>query len=330
MFTVNASTKRTPVFAMVAMAAALSGYATMPAYAAGWPEKAIEVVVPYTPGGATDTVTRIVMKKLSDRLGQPVIVNNKPGANSTIGTAMVARAKPDGYSFVTVLAAYTVNPHLYKLSYSFDDFEPVSHMADLPLFLFVSKDLPVNSLAELVEYGKKNPDALTYASSGTGSSAHLTGANFGLQAGLKMTHIPYKGSAPILTDLLSNRVSMVFDPILVPMQYVKEGKLKVLAVTSAKRWEDEPNIPTMGEAGFPGFVMNSWVSLMAPAGTPKDIVERVSTEIAAIVKEDDVKKLFNDAGFVPVGGSAAELTELIKKDTAMYGEIVRKADIKLN
>ncbi|PLC53372.1 MFS transporter [Pollutimonas nitritireducens] len=326
---VNASARRELITATAAIAAAISAYAAAPAYAAAWPEKAIEVVVPYTPGGATDTVTRIVMKKLADRLGQPVIVNNKPGANSTIGTAMVARAKPDGYTFVTVLAAYTVNPHLYKLSYSFDDFQPVSHMADLPLFLFVSKDLPVNSLSELVEYGKKNPEALTYASSGTGSSAHLTGANFGLQAGLKMTHIPYKGSAPILTDLLSNRVSMVFDPILVPMQYVKENKLKVLAVTAAKRWEDEPNIPTMGESGFPGFVMNSWVSLMAPAGTPKDIVERVSTEIAAIVQEADVKKLFNDAGFVPVGGSSAELTELIKKDTAMYGEIVRKAGIKL-
>ena len=326
----NLHLKGKSVFAAAAMAAAVLGAVAAPAFAAGWPEKSIEVVVPYTPGGATDTVTRTIMKKLSERLGQPVIVTNKPGANSTIGTALVARAKPDGYTFVTVLAAYTVNPHLYKLSYSFKDFEPVSHMADLPLFLFVAKDVPVNSLAELVEYGKKNPDALTYASSGTGSSAHMTGANFALQAGMKMTHIPYKGSAPILADLLSNRVSMVFDPILVPMQYVKEDKLKVVAITSAKRWEDEPNIPTMDEAGFPGFVMNSWVSLLAPAGTPKEIVERVSTEIAGIVKEPDVKKLFNDAGFVPVGGSAADLSELIKKDTAMYGEIVRKAGIKVN
>lgn len=318
------------VFVLVAITAGLAGYAATPAYAAAWPEKAIEVVVPYTPGGATDTVTRVIMKKLSERLGQPVVVANKPGANSTIGTAAVARAKPDGYTFVTVLAAYTVNPHLYKLSYSFKDFEPVSHMADLPLFLFVNKDVPANTLAGLIAYGKKHPDTLTYASSGTGSSAHLTGANFGMQAGIKMTHIPYKGSAPILTDLLSGQVSMVFDPILVPMQYVKQGKLKALAIASSKRWEDESDIPTISEAGLPGFVMNSWVSLLAPAGTPKEIVDRVSSEIAAIVQENDVKKTFKDAGFVPVGSTPAQLDQLIQKDTAMYGQIVKKADIKLN
>lgn len=317
------------LFSVMAAGSALAFTASLPAHAA-WPEKPIEVVVPYTPGGATDTVTRVIMKRLSERLGQPVVVANKPGANSTIGTASVARAKPDGYSFVTVLAAYAVNPHLYKLTYTFDDFAPVSHMADLPLFLFVSKDLPVNTLAELIDYGKKNPDMLNYASSGTGSSAHMTGANFGLQAGMTMTHIPYKGSAPILADLLSGQVSMVFDPILVPMQYVKEGRLKVLAVTSRKRWADEPNVPTMDEAGVPGFFMNSWVSLMAPAGTPQDIIDRVSKEIAEITQEPEVQQTFTAAGFVAVGSTPAELDALIEKDTAMYGEIVRKANIKVN
>lgn len=320
--------KKTVLAAMV-VGGSLTALAGQPAHAA-WPEKPIEVVVPYTPGGATDTVTRVIMKKLSERLGQPVVVANKPGANSTIGTAAVARAKPDGYTFVTVLAAYTINPHLYKLSYSFEDFEPVSHMADLPLFLFINKDIPANTLAELIAYGKKNPDTLTYASSGTGSSAHMTGANFGLQAGLTMTHIPYKGSAPILTDLLSGQVSMVFDPILVPMQYVKQGKLKAIAITSTKRWDDEPGVPTMDEAGLPGFFMNSWASLMAPAGTPKDIVDRVSKEIAEIAKDPEVMKTFHEAGFVAVGSTPDELAKLIQKDTAMYGDIVKKANIKLN
>ncbi len=323
-------TTRKIAFATLIASGIVAAAFNLPAQAAAWPEKPIEVIVPYTPGGSTDTVSRVVMKRLSERLGQPVVISNKPGANSTIGTATAARAKPDGYTLVMVLAAYTVNPHLYKLNYSFKDFEPISHVADLPLFLFVNDKLPVKTVAELVDYGKKHPDTLTYASSGTGSSAHLTGANFGLQAGLSMTHVPYKGSAPILTDLLSGQVSMVFDPILVPMQYVKQGKLKALAITSAKRWDDEADIPTMGEAGFPGFVMNSWAALLAPAGTPNDIVNRVSKEIAEIVQEPEVKKTFKDSGFVPVGSTPADLTKLIQKDTVMYGQIIEKANIKLN
>lgn len=294
---------------------------------AAWPDKPIKVIVPYTPGGATDTVTRVVMQKLSEKLKQPIVIENKPGANSTIGTAQAARSKPDGYTFVSVLAAYSANPHLYKLAYTNDNFTAVSHIADLPLFLFVSKQVPAKNVKELVEYGKKNH--LTYASSGTGSSAHLTGAHFADEAGLKMTHVPYKGSAPILADLLSGQVSMVFDPILVPMAYVKEGKLNALAITSAKRWDGEDDIPTMQEAGFKGFVMNSWTSLLAPKGTPQDIVDRISTDIAEIVKDPDVQSKFKTAGFVPVGGTAAELDALIKKDSALYEKIIKENEISV-
>lgn len=304
--------------------------AMSPAQADDWPSRSVEVIVPYTPGGATDTVARAVTERLSERLGQTFIVSNKPGANATIGTAQAARAKPDGYTFVTILAAHAVNPHLYKLAYSDADFTPVAHIADLPLFLFVAKDLPVNTLEELVAYGKANDGMLTYASSGTGSSAHLTGANFSHQAGFEMTHIPYKGSAPILTDLLGNRVSMVFDPILVPMQYAKKGDLKVLAVTSTNRWEDEPQIPTVAESGFPGFAMNSWVAWLAPAGTPQEIVDKVAAEIAEIAKEDGIRERFKGAGFVPVGTGPAELGALIERDSKMYGEIVKRANITIN
>lgn len=292
-----------------------------------WPSKPITVIVPYTPGGSTDTVSRVVMQKLSERLGQTIVIENKPGANSTIGTAQVARAKPDGYTFVTVLAAYSANPHLYKLNYSNEDFTPVSHIADLPLFLFTSKKLPVNSVQELVEYGKKNP--LNYASSGIGSSAHLTGAHFAKIAGLEMNHIPYKGSAPILADLLSGQVSMVFDPILVPMPYVKEGKLNVLGVTSSEKYEGEESVPTLDESGFKGFKMNSWVALMAPAGTPQEIVDRVSKEITEVVKDPEVIEKFKNAGFVPVGSTPAELGELIKRDSELYGNIVKESNIKV-
>lgn len=314
---------------LTAIGAALA-MAMGPAQANDWPTKSVEVIVPYTPGGATDTVARAVTERLSERLGQTFIVTNKPGANATIGTGQAARAKPDGYTFVTILAAHAVNPHLYDLNYSDDDFTPVAHIADLPLFLFVAKDLPVNTLEELVEYGKANNGKLTYASSGTGSSAHLTGANFSHLAGFDMTHVPYKGSAPILTDLLGGRVSMVFDPILVPMQYAKKGDLKVLAVTSTNRWADEPEIPTVAESGFPGFAMNSWVAWLAPAGTPQEIIDKVAAEIAEIAKEDGIGERFKGAGFVPVGTGPADLKALIERDSKMYGEIVKRANISIN
>lgn len=311
-------------FCATLMAGALS------AHAANWPEGSVEMIVPYTPGGATDTVARAITQRLSERLGQSFVVSNKPGANGTIGTGAAARAKPDGYTFVTVIAAHSVNPHLYDLPYKLADFTPVSLAADLPLFLFVAKDVPADSLEELIEYGKKNPDALTYASSGTGSSAHLTGVNFAYQAGFSMTHVPYKGSAPILTDLLAGRVSMVFDPILVPMQYAKRGDLKVFAITSSERWEDEPNVRTVAESGFPGFAMSSWAGILAPAGTPQDIVDKMAAEIAEIVKEPAVAQRFKDAGFVPVGDGPQAFQERIESDSAMYAEIIQKADISLN
>lgn len=295
-----------------------------------WPTRPIKVVVPYTPGGATDTVTRIVMEKLSNRLGQTIIIKNRPGANGGVGSAAAAKADPDGYTFLSILPAFTINPHLYKLSFSPESFTAVVQMADLPLFLFVNNDLPVTNLKELIAFGQANPDKLTYASSGTGSSAHFTGADFGLQSGVTMTHVAYKGSAPILTDLLGGQVSMVFDPILVPMQYVKQGRLKALAFTGKQRWPTEPDIPTMEEAGMPGFVTGSWAGLVAPTGTPAAIIERMAQEISLIVHEPDVTQKFLDAGFLPAGGSPADFAALLRNDSARYAKIIKDATITAN
>ncbi|EHK65792.1 Bug family tripartite tricarboxylate transporter substrate binding protein [Achromobacter arsenitoxydans] len=318
---------RTLLYAAVASA----GMALAPAHAADdWPSKPIKIIVPYTPGGSTDIVTRIVMEKLGPRLKQTIVVENRPGANSSLGSAIAAKAEPDGYTFLSMLPAYIINFHLYKLGYTPADLTPVVQMADLPLFLFVSEELPVTTVADLVAYARKNPDKLTYASSGNGSSAHLTGADFALQSKITMTHVAYKGSAPILTDLLGNRVSMVFDPILVPMQYVKQNRLKALAFTGKERWPTEPNIPTMEEAGLPGFVTGSWAGLMAPANTPKPIIERMAREISEIVKEPDVRQKFVDAGFLPVGGTPAQFADLMKKDSARYAEIIKQANITVN
>ncbi|HAP28018.1 MAG TPA: MFS transporter [Achromobacter sp.] len=327
-----AATDRRRVLKNVLFAAlAAAGLAAGPAYAAdNWPSKPIKIIVPYTPGGSTDIVTRIVMEKLGPRLNQTIVVENRPGANSSLGSALAAKAEPDGYTFLSMLPAYIINFHLYKLGYTPADLTPVVQMADLPLFLFVANELPVKNVAELVAYARKNPDKLTYASSGNGSSAHLTGADFALQNKITMTHVAYKGSAPILTDILGNRVSMVFDPVLVPMQYVKQNRLKALAFTGKERWPTEPDIPTMEEAGMPGFVTGSWAGLMAPANTPKPIIERMAREISEIVKEPDVRQKFVDAGFLPVGGTPAEFAELMKKDSARYAEIIKQANITVN
>jgi len=327
-----AATDRRRVLKNVLFAAlAAAGLAAGPAHAAdNWPSKPIKIIVPYTPGGSTDIVTRIVMEKLGPRLNQTIVVENRPGANSSLGSALAAKAEPDGYTFLSMLPAYIINFHLYKLGYTPADLTPVVQMADLPLFLFVANELPVKNVAELVAYARKNPDKLTYASSGNGSSAHLTGADFALQNKITMTHVAYKGSAPILTDILGNRVSMVFDPVLVPMQYVKQNRLKALAFTGKARWPTEPDIPTMEEAGMPGFVTGSWAGLMAPANTPKPIIERMAREISEIVKEPDVRQKFVDAGFLPVGGTPAEFAELMKKDSARYAEIIKQANITVN
>ncbi|OZI65699.1 MFS transporter [Bordetella genomosp. 1] len=322
--------QRRRVLATMAFAL-LAGIAGPGAQAAGtWPDKPLRVIVPYTPGGATDTATRVVMEKLSGRLKQNIIVENRPGANSNLGAAVAAKAEPDGYTFLSILPAYVINAHLYELNYSQESLVPVVQMADLPLFLFVTKDLPVNSLSELIAYGRAHPDKLTYASSGTGSSAHLTGAEMALRAQLKMTHVAYKGSAPILTDLLAGRVSMVFDPILVPMQYVKEDRLKALAFTGKERWPTETAVPTMEQAGMPGFVTSSWVGLLAPKGTDPAIIDRMAREISAIVKEDDVKRKFMDVGFLPAGGTPAQFDALMRADSSRYARIIKDAGITVN
>jgi len=301
------------------------------ASAAEWPTKPIKVIVPYTPGGSTDTVSRVVFERVSQSLGQPIIIENKPGANSTLGVGVAARSAPDGYTFVSVLAAYSANMSLYsKLSYKPTDLVPVAEMAELPLFLFASKRLPVKTVAELVAYGRKNPDALTFGSSGVGSSAHLTGERLAMESKLKMTHVPYNGSAPILPALVSGEVSIAFDPLLVPMPHVKSGKINVLAVASAKRWPGEPQIPTMEESGFPGFVMSSWTGLLAPAGTPQPVVDRMAKAIAAATTSPEVSKKLTELGFVPVSDTPEAFRKRIERDTVRYAEIVKAGKISLD
>jgi len=297
---------------------------------ADWPSKTIKVVVPYPPGAATDTITRIVMEKLAVRLKQNIVVENKPGANSSVGTAFVARAEPDGYTFLSVLAAYSINPHLYKLPYTNEAFIPVAKMADLPNFLYVSNELPVNTIQELLEYGRNHPGKLNYASSGTGSSAHMMGASLALRSGIQMEHVPYKGSASILTDLLSGEVSMVFSSMVVFMPHVKEGKLKAIALSFNQRWPTEPNIPTVAESGFPGFSIVSWSGLLAPKGTSEQVIQRMTKEISIVLQDPDVQSKFAKGGLIADYQNPEQFGNLIRRDSQMYGEIIKQANIRLN
>lgn len=319
------------IFSRALLAFGVSALAVT-AQGAEWPSaKPIRVFVPYTAGGPTDTITRTVMQKLSQRLKQTIIIENRPGANGMIGTAAAAHSEPDGYNFLSVVAAYSINPIMYKsATYKVSDLAPVSQLADIPLFLYTRNNLAAKSVKELMSHAHANGKGLTYASSGTGSGAHLTGAYLASLSGAPMTHIPYKGAAAFVADLLGEQVDMAFDTVLLEMPYVKSGKLKVLAVASEKRWPEEPNIPTMEEAGYPGFVMNSWAGFLAPVGTPPEIIQRVSAEIDEILKLPDVKANFRSAGFLPVGGTPEQFKTLVGQESKKYEKIIKATGVTLN
>ncbi|WP_081679716.1 tripartite tricarboxylate transporter substrate binding protein [Acidovorax sp. JHL-9] len=294
-----------------------------------WPTKPLKVFVPYAAGGPVDTVTRMLMETVSKSLGQPVLVENKPGANTTVSTTALARATPDGYTFGVVPAAYTTNRVLVKnLPYKPTDFATVSHMVNIPLFLYTSAATPVSNVAEFVAWAhKKQP---SYASTGPGSTGHLLGEMFSLSANLKGVHVGYNGSAKAMPDLMAGLVDYFFDPASGGMPQVKAGKLKVLAVSLPKRCECAPDVPTMAEAGFPDIVQSSWIGLMAPAGTPKEAVDRISKEIANAVRGQELSARLQSMGFGPVGSTPAQFQSLIESEISVYGAISRKANISLD
>ncbi|AOB31516.1 ABC transporter substrate-binding protein [Bordetella sp. H567] len=301
--------------------------------AADWPQqKPISYVVPFTPGGSTDVVGRVIAQKLSERLHQSVVVENKPGAAGAIGAAYVAKATPDGYTlFGGTISTHAINPSLYKnLSYDpVKDFEPVSLVATLPNVLLVDPHLKLKSVADLVALLKKDPSKRTFASSGAGTSTHLTGELFAQTIGVPLTHIPYKGTPPAMVDVSSGNVTFMFDQMTAALPLLQQGKLQLLAVTTAKRIALAPDVPTLQEAGVPGFDVSSWQAVYAPKGTPKPIVDRLSREIAEILKEPDVQeKLGKTMGMELVGGSPEQLRELMAREIPRWAEVVKKSGAK--
>lgn len=296
-----------------------------------YPSKPIRVVVPYTPGGVSDAVTRLVMQKLADRLKATVVVDNQGGANGQIGSATVARAAPDGYTLLVVVAAHAINPSLYpKMTYSpLQDLRGVSEIGAIPLLMVSSAQLPPTDLKSFVAWAKAHPERATFASSGAGSGAHLVAEQFSQTAGVPMTHVPYKGIAPALPDLFAGQVSIIFDSVQTMMPHIKSGKLRGLAMTSAKRWPAAPDVPTMAEAGYPGMTGGSWIGVLAPAKTPNEIVQKLSAELQKVLQLPEIHDKLIDYGIDPVGGTPEQFDTFIRSEAARWAEVVKKADIRL-
>jgi tripartite-type tricarboxylate transporter receptor subunit TctC len=319
--------------ALAAAALALSlPLATGSALAQAWPDKPIRLVVGFAPGGFTDVLARLIGQKLSERLGQPVVVENKPGAAGTLGADLVAKAKPDGY---TLLLAHSnsnsVAPSLYpKLPYDVNkDFTPIIPVANTPLLLTVHPDVAAKNVREFVALAKAKPGALRYASSGGGSAQHLAAERFQLATGTQMTHIPYKGSGQAIVDLLSGQVELNFESPPNVMTHAKAGKLRLLAITSNKRSPLLPDVPTMAEAGVKNAEMLQWFAVMGPAKLPADIARRLNSEIAAILKQPDVVEKIASQGGEIMGGSSADFAKFIAADSAAFARLVKEAKITL-
>ena len=309
-----------PLTALDARAQAVSTY----------PNRPVKIVVPYPPGGATDLVGRLLAGKLSEAWGQPMLVDNRPGASGMIGTEQVARAPADGYTLLVAITTHIQNPSIY-VKVPFDpikDFEPISQICLSYLVLAVKPDFPARDIKEFVALAKANPGKHAFGSFGTGSSSHILGERFARVAGLDMTHVPYKGSAPMLTDLLGGQISCAWIDVSTATQQIAAGKLKPLVVSGPQRAPMLSAVPTLAENGYPGFEPLGWVGVLAPAGTPKPVIEKISRELMRIVKLPDVQARLNEQTLVPVGDSPESFAKTLKQDMALWAAIVSGAGIK--
>ena len=298
-----------------------------------YPAKTIRMVVPFPPGGTTDILARVVGQKITEATSQQVIIDNRPGAGGNIGTEIVAKAPPDGYTLITDPGStLTINPSLFaKLPFDpLKDFAPVTIIAAVPNLLVVHPSLPVKNVRELIALAKAKPGQLNYASTGAGQSTHLSMELFKLMAGITVTHIPYKGSSPALTDLLAGHVSLMFDNMPSCLPHVKAGKLRALAVSTLKRSPALPALPTVAESGLPGFEVSVWFGVLAPAGTARDIVSRLNAIVVNALASSDVRERLAGQGAEPIGNSPEQFTAQMQRDLVKWAKVVKDANIKLD
>lgn len=305
---------------------------TASAHAQQYPTKPIRIIVAYTPAGTTDILARAVGQKMTENWGQPVIVENRPGAAGNIGTEMAAKATPDGYTLLMGTAGtHAINVNLYrKLGWhSLKSFAPISLVAMVPNIMVVNNAIPARNVKEFIAYAKANPGKLNFGSPGNGSTAHLSLELFKSMTGTNIAHIPYKGSAGVLADVMGGQIALTIDNMPVYLPQVKAGKIRALAVSSAKRSTAAPDLPTIAEAGVPGYDSGAWFGLLAPAGTPKPIVDRLSAETARILRLPDVNKRISELGAEPVGGTPEAFTALIRSEMDKWAKVIREAKVEL-
>ena len=303
----------------------------VPAFAQ-WPAKTVRIVVPFSPGGIADNSARTVADKLGARLGQPVVVENRPGAAGNIGAELVAKSPPDGY---TLLLGYdgtiVVNPHIYAKTgfYVLRDFAPVTKLGDAGVIIVAHPSVPAKNLRELIELARAKPGTFAYGSAGTGSSAHLACEMLSQRTGTGLVHVPYKGGGQAIADAVGGQIPLACTAVAGAQQFMKTGRLRGLGLSSATRAAGAPDVPTFIESGLPGFVVDSWVGILAPANTPRPIIDRLQTEIAAVLRMPDVRERYSVLGIDPVGNKPEEYAAQIRADLARWGPVVKQANIRI-
>ena len=301
------------------------------AMAQAWPARPISLIVPFPPGGTTDVLARALGEKLSQSLGQTVIVENRPGAGATLGADYVAKAKPDGYTLLMGAVHHTIASSVFrKLPYDFrQDFAPITTVALVPNVLVVNANTAAKNVAELVALAKAKPGQSSYGSNGNGTAQHLIGTQFQNLTGTEIVHVPYKGSGPLATDLLGGQITMSFDTVTPVLPHIKSGKLRALAVTTAKRSAALPDVPTLDEAGLKGFDIGTWFGVLAPAATPKDIVAKLNAEMVKVIQSAEFRKRMDEIGAEPIGDSSAQMAQQIKVETEKFAKLVKDAKVTI-
>lgn len=317
-------------FAAAAMLAALTAIPTG-AWAQAYPSKPIKLIVGFPPGGGSDAAARIAGAALAEKLGQPIVVENKAGANTILATQFVGSQPADGYTLLFVSASFAINPSLYKLTYDPEkDFTPVGLVALVPLMLITGPEVPIRTVKDLVAMAKAKPGEVTYASFGTGSAGHLAGELFCSMTGTNMQHVPFKGSAPAIADVMGGRVTIMFPGIGSAVPLVNGGKLKAIAVTTAQRASSSPDVPTVEESGLPGYVVSTWESILAPGGTPPDVVAKLNKALAEVMATREVREKMVALGLEPDGTkNPAQTAQFIRAEMAKWARVVKERGVKV-
>ncbi|MGE4257547.1 MAG: tripartite tricarboxylate transporter substrate binding protein [Xanthobacteraceae bacterium] len=308
---------------LIAFAALIGGFP-----AAAYPKKPIELIVPFTAGGTTDNIARLISQRLTDRWGATVVVNNRPGSGGTIATGIAAKAPPDGHSLLVTTIGFAITPALHKLPYDpIKDFAPITELASLPLMLVVNASLPVNNFKEFVALARSKPGALDYASAGVGTSPHLAGEMFKTMAGVDLVHVPYKGNAEVTNAIIGGHVKVYFSLVPASLPHVKSGKMRVLAVTTAQRLPYLPDVPTIAELGFPAYEISSWQGMFAPAGTPKEVIGKINGEVVQMLNAPEVRARISREGADPVGSTPEQFAERVKSEIEKWSKVAKAAGL---